>query len=93
MEEREELDQMYLSNVEDGSMITQYGTMEISQLVPDLVNSHTYTSKAFGGVWLGWWHKIFAIVSKISIMLRKIRKFASATSRPSKVTRNTHTDR
>ena len=58
MEEREELDQMYLSNVEDGSMITQYGIMEIVQLVPDRVKSHTYTSKAFGGVWLGWWHKI-----------------------------------
>ena len=34
MEERKELDQMYLSNVEDGSMITQYCNKEIAQLVP-----------------------------------------------------------
>ena len=48
VEERNELDQCTLSNVEDGSMITRYGIMEIVQLVPDHVNSHTYTSKAFG---------------------------------------------
>jgi hypothetical protein len=91
VEEGNGLDQCTLSNVEDGSMITRYGIIEIVQLVPDRVNSHTYTSKAFGEVWLGLWHKIFAIVSKISIMLRMIRKFASETSRPSKVTRkHTH---
>ena len=44
--------------------------------------SHTYTSKTYGVAWLGWWHKIFAIVSKISIMLKEIHKFASETSRP-----------
>ena len=38
VEERNELDQCTLSNVEDGSMITQYGIMEIVQLVPDRVN-------------------------------------------------------
>jgi hypothetical protein len=51
VEEREELDQMYLSNIEDGSMITQYGIMEVAQLVPDLVYSHTYTTKAYGVAW------------------------------------------
>ena len=94
VEEGNELDQCTLSNVEDGSMITRYGIMEIVQLVLDRVNSHTYTSKAFGRVWLGWWHKIFAIVSKISIMLRKIHKFASEIGRPiAKIHENTHTDR
>ena len=53
VEERNELNQCTLSNVENGLMITRYGIMEIVQLVPDRVNSHTYTSKAFGGVWLG----------------------------------------
>ena len=38
VEEGNELDQCTLSNVEDGSMITQYGIMEIVQLVPDRVN-------------------------------------------------------
>jgi hypothetical protein len=38
VEERNELDQCTLSNVEDGSMITEYGIMEIVQLVPDRVN-------------------------------------------------------
>ena len=38
-----------LTNVEDGSMITQMCNKEIAQLVPILVGSHTYTSKAYGG--------------------------------------------
>ena len=38
VKERNELDQCTLSNVEDGSMITQYGIMEIVQLVPDRVD-------------------------------------------------------
>ena len=49
MEERKELDQCTLSNVEDGSMITQQCIGEIAQLVPILVGSHTYTSKAYSG--------------------------------------------
>ena len=49
MKERKELDQCTLSNVEDGSMIIQECIKEIAQLVLDLVNSHTYTSKAYGG--------------------------------------------
>ena len=47
-----------LTGVEDGSMITQMWNKEIAQLVPILVGSHTNTSKAYGGAWLGWWHKI-----------------------------------
>ena len=64
VEEREELDQMYLSNVEDGSMITQYGIMEVAQLVPDLVNSHTYTIKLVELLGEDSGTKFDAIVSK-----------------------------
>ena len=35
-----------LTDVEDGSMITQMWNKEIAQLVPILVGSHTYTSKS-----------------------------------------------
>ena len=38
-----------LTDVEDGSMITQMCNKEIAQLLPILVGSHTYTSKAYGG--------------------------------------------
>ena len=38
-----------LTDVEDGSMITPMCNKEIAQLVPILVGSHTYTSKAYGG--------------------------------------------
>ena len=37
-----------LTEVEDGSMTTQTYNKEIVQLVPILVGSHTYTSKAYG---------------------------------------------
>lgn len=37
-----------LTNLEDGSMITEMCNKEIAQLVPILVGFHTYTNKAFG---------------------------------------------
>ena len=40
--------------------------------------------KAYGGAWLGWWHKIDCNRQFDSVMLKKIRKFANVTSRPSK---------
>ena len=53
-----------LTDVEDGSMITQMCNKEIAQLVPILVGSRTYTNKAYSGARLGWWHIIDAIVSE-----------------------------
>ena len=47
-----------LTDVEDGSMVTQICNKEIAQLVPILVGSHTTQVKAYGGARLGWWHKI-----------------------------------
>jgi hypothetical protein len=38
-----------LTDVENGSMITQWCNKEIAQLVPISSISHTYTSKAYGG--------------------------------------------
>ena len=38
-----------LTDVEDGSMITQMCNEEIAQLVLILVGSHTYTTKDYGG--------------------------------------------
>lgn len=62
-----------------------------SRIGPGLFLTPTHV-KAYGGAWLEWWHKIFAIASKISIMLKKIHKFASETSRPiAKVYTETHT--
>jgi hypothetical protein len=70
------------SIVEDGSMITQYGIMEVGQLVPDLVILTPTQVQLLEGLGEDKWHKIDAIVSKISIMLRMIHKVASETSRP-----------
>ena len=41
-----------LTKVESGSMITQMWNKEIAQLVPILVDSHTYTSKSL------WWSSV-----------------------------------
>ena len=51
-----------MTNVEDGSMITQMCNKEIAQLVPILVGSHTYMSKSL------WWSSV-RIVAQILMQL------------------------
>jgi hypothetical protein len=65
-------------------MITQYGIIEVGQLVPDLVNLTPTQVKLLDELGKEKWHKIDAIVSKISIMLRKIHKFTSEANVNSK---------
>ena len=65
----------YHSNV--GQVNSIIGTSSCRFLTPTQV-------KAYGGAWLGWWHKIWCNCKRASIMLEKIHKFANATSRPSK---------
>ena len=55
------------SNVEQGN--STIGTSSCRFLTPPQV-------KAFGGAWLGWWHKIWCNCKCASIMLEKIRKIA-----------------
>ena len=61
------------SNVGQGN--STIGTSSCRFLTPTQV-------KAYGGAWLGWWHKIWCNCKWDSIMLEKIHKFANATSRP-----------
>ena len=55
-----------LTNVEDGSMITQMCNKEIAQLVSILVGSHTYTNKAF------WWSLVRMVAQNLMQLLVRL---------------------
>ena len=52
-----------LTDVEDGSMITQVWNKEIAQSVPILVDSHTYTSKSL------WWISVRVVAQNLMQLL------------------------
>ena len=52
-----------LTDVEDGSMITQMLNKEIAQLVPILVGSHTYTNKSL------WWSSVRMVAQNLMQLL------------------------
>src|SRR3989337_1559781 len=71
-----------LTDVEDGSMITQMWNKEIAQLVPILVGAHTYTSKSL------WWSSVRMVAQnsmQLLVSLNNVGKdsqIANATNRP-----------
>ena len=72
-----------MTDVEDGSMITQMWNKEMAQLVLILVGSHTYTSKSL------WWSSVRMVAQNLMQLLVSLnnvgkdsQKFANATSRP-----------
>ena len=56
-----------LTDVEDGSMITQICNKEIAQLVPILVGSHTYTSKSL------WWSSVRMVAQNLTQLLVRLK--------------------
>ena len=52
-----------LTDVEDGSMITQMWNKEIAQLVPIIVSSHTYTNKSL------WWSSVRMVAQNLMQLL------------------------
>ena len=56
-----------LTDVEDGSMITPMYNKEITQLVPILVDSHTYTSKSL------WWISVRVVAQNLMQLLVRLK--------------------